>query len=62
MLGPNGHWVRTRSDESAKTFIEEQRSAKDFGQRLGGGRLPWVLLAVVLVAVLVLVVAGLVIG
>ncbi|HEY3685621.1 MAG TPA: hypothetical protein VGL93_21500 [Streptosporangiaceae bacterium] len=62
MLGPNGHWVRTRSEESAKSFIAEQRSAKDFGERFGGGRLPWILLAIVLVAVAGLVLAGFVSG
>lgn len=61
MLGPNGHWVRTRSEESAKEFMAEQRTAKDYGHRFGG-RLPWILLAIVLLAVAGLVIAGFVAG
>jgi len=50
--GTNGQWVRTHNEESAKAFQAEQRSAKDYGHRYGG-RLPLILLGVVVAAVLV---------
>lgn len=49
--GTNGQWVRTHNEESAKAFEAEQRSAKDYGKRYGG-RLPLILLGVVVAIVL----------
>lgn len=50
--GANGQWVRTHNEESAKAFQAEQRSAKDYGHKYGG-RLPLILLGVVVAVVLV---------
>lgn len=58
MFGPSGQWVRTRNDESAKAFIDERRSEderraqKVYGRRRVG-RLPWILLAVIVIAALI---------
>lgn len=53
MVGTNGQWVRAHNEESAKAFMAEQRSAKDYGKYYGG-RLPLILIGVV-VAVAVIV-------
>lgn len=58
MFGPNGQWVRTRNDESAKAFIDERRSEderraqKVYGRRRVG-RLPWLLLGAIIIAALI---------
>jgi len=51
--GTNGQWVRTHNEESAKAFEAEQRSAKDYGMRYGG-RLPLILLGVVVALAVIL--------
>lgn len=58
MFGPNGQWVRTRNDESAKAFIDERRAederrARKVNGRRRAGRLPWIVLAAVIVAALI---------
>lgn len=62
--GTNGQWVRTHNEESAKAFEAEQRSQKDYGETYGGlgGRLPWVLLGVVVAVALVVFVVSLIVS
>lgn len=50
--GGNGNYFRIRSQRDAAQYMEDERDSRSRRPRRGGGRLPWILLGVLLLVVL----------
>ena len=50
--GGNGNYFRIRSLRDAKQFMEDERDNRHHRPARGGGRVAWVILGIVLLAVL----------
>lgn len=56
--GGNGNYFRIRSQRDAAQYMEDERESRHRRPGRGGGRLPWILLGVVLLVVLGLALAA----
>ena len=51
--GGNGNYFRIRSQDDAEQFMRDRDESPYYRVRGRGGRLPWILLAVIVVAALI---------
>lgn len=56
--GGNGNYFRIRSLKDARQYMEDERNSRYHRPGRGGGRLPWILLGIVLLAVLCVALAA----